>query len=94
MPLSPGWASYTFPVDIVSIALMRYLALYPDNATLRVIAWIAFVVANAVVATVLVGFLVMARNGELLDPYEKDDPVVSRGGLFQFSRGSPQRRGK
>lgn len=66
---SPGWASYTFPLDIVSIAMMRFSALHPDSIVLRLAAWVAFVAANAVVWFTILCFIKWFVTGDLLVPY-------------------------
>lgn len=80
LPVSPAWASYTFPYVIVAVALGRYAGALENplvKSPFQVIAWLALL--HCLVMTIIVDFLYlrMLFSGQLEAPYAVEKvPVV------------------
>lgn len=66
-PFSPGWWSFTFPLDAVAVASLRYADAHPELPW-RGVAWAALALATAAVLLVAARSLAALRAGTLFAP--------------------------
>lgn len=66
-PFSPGWWSFTFPLDAVAVASLRYADAHPAPLW-RGLAWAALALATACVLLVAARTLSALRAGRLFPP--------------------------
>lgn len=66
-PFSPGWWSFTFPLDAVAVASLRYAEAHPAPLW-RGVAWTALALATAAVLLVAARTLAALRAGTLFPP--------------------------
>lgn len=66
-PFSPAWWSFTFPLDAVAVASLRYAEAHPAPLW-RGVAWAALALATAAVLLVAARTLAALRAGRLFPP--------------------------
>lgn len=66
-PFSPGWWSFTFPLDAVAVASLRYADAHPAPLW-RGVAWAALALATGAVLLVSARTLFALRAGRLFPP--------------------------